>query len=162
MKQKDNEVGSALLKLGNEYNKILNRKARMESERYSFQCEHTLSERRNNHIQSFENCTFLYHWSCAAKQEKIWQSTIIKKVLCHWPPQLLTWLTCRNFLHIDWLLRMRKLLHGLRCSALNIEQCRAELHEIGLMWLGKLWLMELKKMRAIHLIDVLVIQVIKW
>ena len=36
MKQKDNEVGSALLKLGNEYNKILHRKARMESERYSF------------------------------------------------------------------------------------------------------------------------------
>ena len=87
------------------------------------------SERRNNHNQSFENCIFLYHWSCAVKQEKIWQSTIIKNVLYLWPPQLLNWLTCRNFLQIDWLLRMWKLLHGLRCSALNIEQCRAELHE---------------------------------
>ena len=55
MKQKDNEVGSALLKLGNEYNKILNRKARMESERYSFQCEHTLSECMKGNHENLKN-----------------------------------------------------------------------------------------------------------
>ena len=54
-KQKDNEIASALLKIGNERNKILKDRSKMESERYSIQHEYTLTERMKGNHENLKN-----------------------------------------------------------------------------------------------------------
>ena len=53
--QKENEIASALLKIGNERNKILKDRSKMESERYSIHHEYTLTERVKGNHENLKN-----------------------------------------------------------------------------------------------------------